>query len=311
MKRDLYSLAVLSSRNIKLYFKDKITFLMSMLTPLILLVLFVLFLKSVYISSIKGILNGFDIVGESKLMSSFANHWLISSIIGTSSVTIAFCSSTIMIDDKINGAKNDFDVSPLKSGIKSLSYLVSTYVATLIILFTLLAVGLIFLAITGFQMTLESLLLTIAGLFLNCLFGSSLACIVNRFVKTQAAESAVATLVSSMYGFLCGAYMPINQFPKAIQNFCMMIPGTYGSNIFRQTIIGDSLDALTSSANLPPEGILAIRDGFDINMYFFGNKVTLGTDFLVLGVTCIVLVAICVLLSFIRFSPRKKPSARN
>ncbi len=43
----------LVERNTKCYFKDKFTFFVSMITPLILLVLFVTFLKNVYMDSFK------------------------------------------------------------------------------------------------------------------------------------------------------------------------------------------------------------------------------------------------------------------
>ena len=41
----------LVTRNTKCYFKDKFTFFMSLITPLILLILFVTFLKNVYVDS--------------------------------------------------------------------------------------------------------------------------------------------------------------------------------------------------------------------------------------------------------------------
>lgn len=43
----------LVSRNTKCYFKDKFTFFISLLTPLILLLLFVTFLRNVYIESFR------------------------------------------------------------------------------------------------------------------------------------------------------------------------------------------------------------------------------------------------------------------
>ncbi len=46
----------LTNRNIKLYFKDKTTFFMSLITPLILLVLFVTFLRNVYIGTLESVL---------------------------------------------------------------------------------------------------------------------------------------------------------------------------------------------------------------------------------------------------------------
>ena len=51
MKHNLTTLRLLTGRHVKLYFKDRVNFFMSLITPLILLVLFVTFLKNVYSSS--------------------------------------------------------------------------------------------------------------------------------------------------------------------------------------------------------------------------------------------------------------------
>ena len=44
------------------------------------------------------------------------------------------------------------------------------------------------------------------------LFGTALSSIINIFLSTQGQISAVGTIVSAGYGFICGAYMPISNF---------------------------------------------------------------------------------------------------
>ena len=48
MKDDFNMLVALVKRNSKIYFKDKMTFFLSLITPLILIVLFITFLKNAY-----------------------------------------------------------------------------------------------------------------------------------------------------------------------------------------------------------------------------------------------------------------------
>ncbi len=86
----------LVSRNTKCYFKDKFTFFISLLNPLILLLLFVTFLRNVYIESFTmAFPESFSV--DNRIIEGIAGAWLMSSIIGVSSVTVAFCSNTIMI----------------------------------------------------------------------------------------------------------------------------------------------------------------------------------------------------------------------
>jgi multidrug/hemolysin transport system permease protein len=305
MKKDLNALFSLTSRNITVFVKDKMFFFTSLITPLILLVLFVLFLKNVYVSSLEGVLAQFGLEVETNVAQSFANNWLLSSIFAASCVTMAFCIATIMVDDKTSGAINDINVSPVKHSVISLSYLLSTFITTVLFMFVVLAAGLIYLAATGFYLTAGDVFKCIASIILTCLFGSLLACIVMRYIKSQGATSAVATLVSSMYGFICGAYMPISSFPEAIRGFVMFIPGTYGSNIFRHAFLDSTIKAIDG---LTPAASKAVRDGFDINLYFFDNAISIEADFLILGLSCAALLGLYLLLTFISAKQANKPA---
>ena len=107
------TLGVLIKRNIKLFFKDKGMFFTSLITPMILLVLYVTFLENVYVDSIRSALpEGIEL--SEKLVSGFAGGQLISSILAVSCVTVAFCSNMLMVQDKANGSIGDFRVTPVK-----------------------------------------------------------------------------------------------------------------------------------------------------------------------------------------------------
>lgn len=86
-------------RNIKMYFKDKGLFISSLITPLILLVLYATFLAKVY----------------------------------KDSFTVAFCSNIIMIQDKFLSSIKDFNISPVKRAKIASGYLAATFVSTLIV----------------------------------------------------------------------------------------------------------------------------------------------------------------------------------
>src|SRR5699024_4194528 len=102
---ELRKMKYLTLRNIKLYFKDKMTFLVSLISPLILLVLFISLLKSNYVDSILSIIQGFDL--DHSLIDALTGGWLFSSVLATSCITVAFCSG-MMVIDKINRANIDF-----------------------------------------------------------------------------------------------------------------------------------------------------------------------------------------------------------
>ena len=284
---ELRKLRYLTLRNIKLYFKDKMTFLVSLITPLILLVLFIAFLKSTYEDSILSIIQGFDL--DQSLIDAFAGGWLFSSVLATSCITVAFCSG-MMVIDKINKANIDFMVSPVKKSTLQLSYVLANLFSTFIITFVLLIVGLIYLACVGFYITFVDILLIVFGIIIASLFGTILANIIWTFTHSQGVVSGVCTLVSALYGFICGAYMPISTMGQGMQYFVSLLPGTYATVLFRQGFLNSVLNRMRET--LPQEMTNGIASGFDVKMSFFGYDVSTLALILVISISTIVLLGV-------------------
>lgn len=284
---ELRKMRYLTLRNIKLYFKDKMTFLVSLITPLILLVLFIAFLKSTYEDSILSIIQGFDL--DQSLIDALTGGWLFSSVLATSCITIAFCSG-MMVIDKINRANIDFMVSPVKKSTLQLSYVLANLFSTFIINFVLLIVGLIYLACVGFYITFVDILLIVFGIIITSLFGTILANIIWTFTHSQGVVSGVCTLVSALYGFICGAYMPISTMGQGMQYFVSLLPGTYATVLFRQGFLNSVLNRMRET--LPQGMINGIASGLDVKMSFFGHDVSTLALILVISISTIVLLGV-------------------
>ncbi|MGN0545888.1 MAG: ABC transporter permease [Acutalibacteraceae bacterium] len=293
---------ILLKRNIKLFFKDKAMFLTSLITPVILLVLYSTFLGNVYRDSfLSAFPEGVSIAD--KLADGFVGGQLISSILAVSCVTISFCSNMLMVQDKANGSIKDLTISPVKSPVLSMSYYFATLASTLIICYVATALCLVYAAIIGSYMTFGDILLILLDVFLLVMFGTALSSIINFFLSTQGQISAVGTIVSSGYGFICGAYMPISQFSDGLQKFISLLPGTYGTSLIRNHAMRGVI-AEIESQGFPVE---EIKDSIDCNLYFFGSKVSLGADYAVLCGTIAVLIAVYILMNVIKL----KKAGRN
>lgn len=288
---EIKKLGSLIARNIRYYFKDKVLFLVSMITPLILLALFGTFLRTVYIESFHEIFKAFDFTAEDKnIVEGLAGSWLLSSIIPVCSVTVAICSNAVMIQDKIDGAINDFMSSPVKRTTLSLSYFIANFIVTLIVILSVTIIGFIYLAAFGWVIPAADVLLIILDMLLSVLFGTLVAAVVESFISTQGGLSAITSLVSSMYGFMCGAYMPISRFGVAMQNVLCVLPGTYSVGIIRKHFMSAYVDKL-GGLGLSEAGQKALMDGFDGNMYVAGNEVPLWVMYVALIGTCVLLLA--------------------
>ncbi len=283
----------LVSRNTKCYFKDKFTFFMSLLTPLILLVLFATFLRNVYVDSFRAALtsNNFQFENQNRLIEGMAGAWLLSSIVGVSSVTVAFMSNLIMIEDKINSTLNDYLVSPVKPTTLSIAYFVSNFFVTFAVIMCVMLIGHIYLAAVGWYISVGDAFMIIVDCICCILFGTLFAGVVESFVSTQGGLSAVVSLVSSMYGFLCGAFMPISTFSAGLRNVLGLLPGTYSIGILRNHYLGGYVSALADEG-VSVEVLEGINDSFDANLYLFGHQIPLGAMYgILLGACGVLLIA--------------------
>lgn len=292
---------LLTGRNIRIYFKDKVTFFTSLITPVILLILYVTFLRSVYVDSLlAGMPEGIEI--PEKLINGFTGGWLVSSILGVSAVTVAFSSNNIMAMDRVTKRINDFYVTPVKRGQMAVAYYFANFFTTLLVCLIALCVSLLFLGKTGWYLTFRDIPYILLDVLGCVFFGTSLAAFVEQFVNTQGGISAVSTAVSSMYGFICGAYMPISQFSGGIQKFVSFVPGTYGTVLLRNHFMHGAIAELTK--DLPAEMTEELRRAFDNTIFFFDNEVSVGAQYAVLFASSAVILLLYVLTSYLRKKKR-------
>ena len=285
-------------RNCRLFFRDKGMFFSSLITPIILLVLYVTFLGNVYRDSFTGALpEGFVI--EDALLNATVGGQLISSLLAVCCVTVAFCSNLLMVQDRVSGARRDLAVSPVRPSTIAVAYFCASALATLLISLTALAVCLLYLAMAGWLLRASDVLFMLLDAALLTLFGVALSSCVNFPLRTQGQGSAVGTIVSAGYGFLCGAYMPISNFSSGLQKVLSFLPGTYGTSLLRNHALAGAYREM-ARVGFPAEVIEAIRDSIDCNLYFFGRSVSIGGMYAVLVGATLLLVGLYVLLNAVR-----------
>ncbi len=283
-------------RNVKLYFKDKGTFFTSLITPVILLVLYVTFLANVYEDSFRAALDAAGASVSDALIKGCVGGQLVSSLLAVSCVTVAFCSNLLMVQDKVSGARRDLIIAPVKRATLALGYYLATLISSLIICLAATAVSLGYLAAVGWYLTVADIAAIVLDVVLLVLFGTALSSCILFPLSTSGQASAVGTVVSAGYGFICGAYMPISNFSTGLQRVLGFLPGTYGTSLLRNHALR-GVFAEMSEQGFPDVVVAAIRDSVDCNLYFFDNRVETGAMYAILGGTIAVLVALYVLLN--------------
>ena len=289
-------------RNVKMFFKEKGLFFTSLITPLILLVLYATFLSSIYKDAYMQIFAAGNLTISDEIMSGLVSGQLFSSLLAVCCVTVSFSSNMLMVQDKVTGARKDLLMGPIKKSTLAFSYFTATAFSTLIICFIATIACLIYIACSGWFLSVSDILFIVLDIFLLVLFGTALSSVVNFFLSSQGHISAVGSIVSSCYGFICGAYMPLSSFSQGLRDVVMFLPGTYGTSLLRNHALGGALKAITEELSYLPSSIVdtiikGLKDTVDCNIYFFETKVEIWQMYLVLGVSIILLLGAYVLIN--------------
>lgn len=300
MKKTFYAYKGMTLRNIKVYLKDRMAIVISMLTQIIVLGLYLLFLKSNYVDMIKASLGELESLVEARDIEGLINSWLVAGVIGTSVVTVALNSLSVMVSDRQNKINFDYGASPVKSGTVVLSYFSGALINTVLLSEILLTAGLVFVSLSGGLIYSVTDVLLIYGL--TALGSVSSTLILMFFVspfKKSSTLNSFGVMVSVAIGFVIGAYIPVSQFDESIQTAVNLVPGSHIAGMIRNVLMTPAIDRIDESLNGIDNGAFAdgIESTFALKMNLFDNEV--GTGFML--AYSIIAAAVFLALNFIAF----------
>lgn len=226
----------LVNRNRKLFFRDKGMLVSAMITPIILIVLYATFLAKVYRDSFLSNMPETLPISD-KLINGTVAGQLAAALLAVSCVTVTFCVNLTMVQDRVYGSRRDFDVSPVRKPMIYLGYFFSTVLNSLMVNMVALAACFVYVWKMGWFLRAGDVAFLIVDIILLVLFGTVLSSVVCYPLKTQGQMSAVGTVVSAGYGFVCGAYMPISNFGEGLQKALSYLPGTYGTALLKNHML--------------------------------------------------------------------------
>lgn len=283
----------LTARNVKVFFSDKSMFFASLITPMILLILYVTFLGRVFQNSLDQ--DALGVALPEGVINAIVNGQILACLLAVCSVTVAFSSNLLMVNDKITGSAKDIDVSPIKSHTKSLAYFTATFISTIIINLVALILCLLYIRIQNcWYYELKDVLLLFGDVILLSFFGTALASVVNFGLKTQGQLSAVANIVSAGYGFICGAYMPISNFSALLRDSIMFLPSTYFMSLIKNHALTAPFQEMAKTET-PTQAIDAVKTALDYKISFFSHEVSLNVMYLIAITSIVVLIIVFIL----------------
>ena len=271
-------------RKLKIFLKDKANIFFALLSPLIVLGLYILFLGRIQTDGLLSALQEMGVSGGEKEIRSFADCWMLSGVMASACITVPLCACGVMVQDRNRGIRADLAASPVPGWMPPAAYFFSVVAAGLIIGFAVLVICLVWLAATGsWFLSVADVLVLLGTLVMSVLSSSTLLVFVVGFLRTEGAFTGLNVILGTVIGFLIGAYMPLSVFPTGVQYVTLFVPGSYSAGIFRNCFMNGALDNIAQ--NISPEFADALASQYALKLNFFGTDMPAWVMAIVLGAT--------------------------
>ena len=288
----------LTERNVKVFIKDRANVFFSMLAPLIVLVLYVLFIGRMQSDGIIASLAEYGVSADDAVRA-FSDSWMLSGVMATSCITVPLCACSTMVYDKNRGVSADFAASPIPVWLPSAAYFLSVVAAGLIICLIVLCVCFGWLAISGsWLLSVGDVFACIGVTVLSVLSSSTLLVFVIGFIRSEGAFTGLNVIIGTVTGFLIGAYIPISNFPAAVQYVTLFVPGSYSAALFRTFFMDGAVEEMAQAVS--PQFAEGLADSFSVRLNFFGEPLATGWAAVILAGTVFLFGACFIVSSVLR-----------
>lgn len=258
-------------RNLKCYFRNKSSVFFSMLTIIIVFLLYIFFLGDNTATDFKNA-TGFRFLLDS---------WVMAGILAITGVTTTYGALEVMVRDDENRVSNDFLTSPLKRSHLAAGYVVSTFVIGLVMsLFTLLLAELYIWAQGGELLTADNLLKTLGLIILSVASSSAICFFLVSFIKRLSSFTAVDIIIGTAIGFVAGVYIPIGSMSSSVQFIMKLFPVSYMASLFRTVMMEQAMAKTFASA--PAEIVETFQQDMGMVFQFSGQTVSVLNSIVIL-----------------------------
>lgn len=291
----------LTKRNLLIFFKDRQSVIFSLLTSIIVLVLYLLFLKGSFVDGINGVIDQYQGLGSfvtDEDVDIFANLILLTGILGSAMITIPYTCLQTLVKDRENKVDYDILSTPIKRGEIILSYFISAAISAIIINAVILVVGLLILRSQG-EVYLEAMdIVEIFGIVvLGSISSTAFFMIIMLWFKSTSSSGAFFGMLSAAAGFVIGAYIPISQFSDSVQTVCNIFPASQITIILRNKLLNGVLESIDSNLAGIDNGMFVntIKDLFSFKAHLFGGDLEVPQMLLYVSVGIIICIVLQVL----------------
>lgn len=284
-------------RNVSLYFRDRVSVFFSLMSVLIVILLYVFFLSNVQVQSISQQMGG--VVNENDI-AYLINTWVLAGLLSIMAVTTTLGALGFMVSDRENKIIMDFKSSPLSIWSYPLAGVISALLVGLTVsIMAFVIYGIYMVLTTGYFFSIMIILKTMALILFSTIMSSALMGLMVSFVSSNSAFSSLSLIIGTSIGFVNGLYIAIGQLPEKVQMVIKFLPFSHIAALFRQVMMEDSIPIAFASA--PIEVIETYKEMFGVVLKWNNENISVTSSL----VFILLVFILSLLLFFVNFRRKR------
>ncbi|MCL2468084.1 MAG: ABC transporter permease [Micrococcales bacterium] len=257
----------LTRRNLTVFFRDPPAVFFSLLSSLILFVLFIAFLGNLQTQALHDQLPD----ASNASVNAFVHSWVLASVVMIATMTTSLSALVVFVNDRVTDGFRDFLVTPatrvqMISGYLLASFVVSMILSSAVLVFSQVFLGIFDHAVLG-PSKLFAAFFSMVGF---CLLFASIWSFFVTFVKSNAVFMSLGTIIGTAGGFLAGAYITVGTLPTGVVTFMNLLPLNPAATLMRQSFTASTLDSLTSTE----QATTIVREEYGLNLLVANTSVS-------------------------------------
>jgi multidrug/hemolysin transport system permease protein len=218
----------------------------SFLSTLILIALYFLFIAKIYTAGMDNPAAGgipMTIVDGAKYFIVYLQ--MMAGVLVLNSMSLATGTFSTIAKDFENNRVDSFQLTPVKIYEMTLAYYSTGLIVTFVInTFTWILSFCIIGVFTGYWLSIGTFFLVLVVLLMASLISCSIMFFITSLVKSSAAIGVITGVAGTVFGFLCGIYMPYSNLGESTKAIGSLLPFTHIVIWLKQVVLGDAFSQL-------------------------------------------------------------------
>ena len=276
-------MAALIYRNLKLYFRNRMGAMMSLLGALIAFFIYIGFLKENLVQEWQRVANANQVL----------DAWMMGGILTIAGVTTAFGALGQLVSDREGNRYQDFQMTALKQWQLAISYFISAFLISLIMQLVSFVIMAVYFKVTD-NLTIKwedsgkLLLVSLLGTFVATVFCQ----IIIEFIHSHVVFNRMSALIETGIGFAIATYMPVGALSAFSRHLVKVFPSSYIASSFRELLIGNKIPAVVR-----PE----LNDYLGIKLTVFKHSLSLSQNLLLVTIVSLLGLGLLIIVNHLKY----------